>query len=112
MSLSPVLLWGFVACFGLGPALCALLLRLPPALPALLMLAAALALAMAGALRWQGERALASLGCLWLGWVLAVAMLALALLRRAPERRRWVTVAALLATTLPWFGLATARAMV
>lgn len=108
----PALILGFLASFIAGPLLCALLLRLPPALWALLMLAAALGLATLGALRWQGERAALSLGCLWLAWVLAVAMLALALLRRLPDRRRWVTVSALLATTLPWFGLATARLMV
>ena len=36
-----------------------------------------------------------------------------ALYRRLEGRRarRWITVIAILATTLPWFGLATARLM-
>ena len=57
--------------------------------------------------------ALVSLGLMWLSWVLAVAMVALTLHRHAGHAapRRGVTIAGLLATPLPWFGLATARMM-
>ncbi|EPX83069.1 hypothetical protein Salmuc_02867 [Salipiger mucosus DSM 16094] len=45
--------------------------------------------------------------------MLALALVALALRRRiaASAPRRWIAVAGLLATPLPWFGLAYARMM-
>lgn len=104
----------FTVTFVLGPLLCAALLQLPSRLWTLI----ALALGMVGstlyALRLMGQDPARALLALWLGWVLAVAMVAVAIRRRitAPRARRWVTVFALLATTLPWFGLATARMMV
>lgn len=110
--MSAPLLISFLVSFVGGPLLCSALLALPRSLFVLLVLAGAVVVSMTLALRFQGGRPVLSLGLIWLGWVLAVAMVALAVMRRAPQTRRWVTVIALLATTLPWFGLATARLMV
>ncbi|MDJ0822024.1 MAG: hypothetical protein QNJ09_09495 [Paracoccaceae bacterium] len=108
----------FVVNFAGGPALCALLLRLPTRLWVLILLALGVIAAAAVAI-WLQPRTgptslMGSLLTLWLAWVLAVALMAQALRRRIahPVPRRWVTIIALLATTLPWFGLATARMMV
>ncbi|GGG78147.1 hypothetical protein GCM10011415_28880 [Salipiger pallidus] len=104
----------FVLCFIAGPLLFALIVQLGRSLA--LLLAAALGTVMAAVaalvLQADGHAAL-SLLTLWLAWVLAVSALAIALRRRvAPSGpRRWVTIAGLLATTLPWFGLALARTM-
>ena len=104
----------FVASFIFGPLLCALALSLPARPLSLLVLGAGVVAAVSAALRLQQGSAVPSLIALWLAWVLAVSMVALALSRRlsAPRARRWLTVIALLTTTLPWFGLATARLMV
>lgn len=110
--MSAPLLISFVGSFIAGPLLCSALLQLPRSVSTLIGLAAGVVVFMALALHFQGSREALSLGLMWLGWVSAVAMVALAVQRRAPQTRRWVTVIALLATTLPWFGLATARLMV
>lgn len=110
--MSAPLLISFVVCFIAGPLLCSALMQLPRRVSTLLAFSVGVIGCMALALRLQDDRAALSLGFLWLGWVLAVAMVALSVMRRAPQTRRWVTVIALLATTLPWFGLATARLMV
>jgi hypothetical protein len=107
----------FALCFGAGPALCAVLLNLPGKVWALLMLAVAVVLMATMALSYQlaGQAGqLGSLVLLWLAWVLAVAMVALALRTKINDAtaRRWILILALLATTLPWFGLATAQIMV
>ncbi len=109
----PVLI-AFALSFIGGPLLCALVLRLPHKLWALVILGAGVVVSVTLALRWQTEQAAQSVVALWLAWVLAVAMVTMALRRRiaAPKTRRLVTILALLATTLPWFGLATARIMV
>ncbi|KUF10629.1 hypothetical protein [Pseudoponticoccus marisrubri] len=112
--MAPPVLIAFGMTFVGGPLLCALLLRLPHGVRTLGALAVAMALTMAAALALQGRSAAGSLAMLWLAWVLAIAMVAMALRRRAsgPRLHRWVTIVALMATTLPWFGLATARMMV
>ncbi|MFW2542698.1 hypothetical protein ACN2XU_08660 [Primorskyibacter sp. 2E107] len=107
----------FVLIFGAGPLLCALLLRLPTRLSVLIGLGLAAIFCVTLALMLQSlgpMRMLSSLILLWLAWVLAVAMTGHAFLRRLTglRARRWVTTIALLTTTLPWFGLATARLMV
>ncbi|WP_136442025.1 hypothetical protein [Pacificoceanicola onchidii] len=106
----------FVLIFVVGPMLCAVLLRLPTRLSVLigLGLGAVVSVTLALMLQSMGPmRMLPSLILLWLAWVLAVAMTGHAFLRRikAPRARRWITLIALLTTTLPWFGLATARVM-
>lgn len=110
---SPSLI-AFALSFVAGPLICALLLRLPHGIRTLLAIGLGVVISVTLALRLQMQAATASLVALWLAWVLAVAMVAMALRRRieAPRPRRWVTVIAILATTLPWFGLATARLMV
>ncbi|CUH79342.1 hypothetical protein [Tropicibacter naphthalenivorans] len=102
----------FAITFVAGPLVCALVLRLPARVPLLAGLAASVVVAMGAAVRLQTSDVTMSLAAMWLAWVLAVAMVAQALRRRVyGQTRRWVTVLALLATTLPWFGLATARMM-
>ncbi|MCR8549068.1 hypothetical protein M4578_14615 [Salipiger sp. P9] len=104
----------FTLCFVAGPLLFALLMRFGQSLTLLLALALGVVSAVLLALLLQDRGALlVSLGMLWLAWVLAVAMVALTLRRRLPPSvpRRWVIIAGLLATTLPWFGLATARSL-
>ncbi len=113
--MSPALI-GFLVCFAVGPLICAALLRLPARTWVLLALSVSVVICVTLALRWRlagGDQALISLVALWLAWVLAVAMVAQAFKARlrAPRQRRWLTVAALLSTTLPWFGLATAQMM-
>lgn len=113
MTLAAIL--AFVICFVLGPSLCWQIMRLPQKGPVLLALAAlGIATLLAGLRLQAAALGLAALGLMWLAWVLTVSILALALMRRFPEpaRKRWITTAALLATTLPWFGLATAEMMV
>ncbi len=116
--MEPTTLIAFAATFVGGPALCAILLRLPERLWVMIALAIGVVAASAAAIWLQARTGpsalLGSLAMLWLAWVLAVALLAHAVLRRIsdPAPRRWVTVLTLLATTLPWFGLATARIMV
>jgi hypothetical protein len=107
----------FAVCFLGGPALCAALLRLPGKVWALLSLAVSVVLSVTAALSYRlagAEGHVSSLILLWLSWVLAIAMVALALRSKIenPTIRRWVLILALLATTLPWFGFATAQMMV
>lgn len=104
----------FGACFLAGPPLFALLLRVGPSRALLLSLApGVMATALLALLLQNAGAALVSLGLMWLSWVLAVAMVALVLRRQASHAtpRRWVAIAGLLATPLPWFGHATARMM-
>ncbi len=107
----------FVVTFIGGPLICALILRLPAKPPTLIVLGVGVVGAVMLALRMQqmgADWAVGSLVALWLAWVLAVGMVALAVRRHmtGPRASRWLTVIALLTTTLPWFGLATARLMV
>ncbi len=48
---------------------------------------------------------------LWLGWIVVVALCALALRERLPEgtAHRWSFALGAMATTLPWFGLYAAQ---
>lgn len=103
--------------FVVGPLFCAVLLRLPANLWSITGLALLVGLAIAAANHMQKASDAVSfrpLAALWLAWVLGVTMVALALNRRITARstRRWITLTAILATTLPWFGLATAQMMV
>ncbi|SMX26476.1 hypothetical protein TRP8649_00555 [Pelagimonas phthalicica] len=100
--------------FVVGPVLAALLLRMPPRVWVIALLAVGVvgATFVANWLTSQSQMSpYASLAAMWLAWVLAVSMVGLALRKRIenPRLRRWVTLVTLLATTLPWFGLATAQ---
>ena len=101
----------FVLSFVAGPLICAAALRLPEHISTLTVLALGMIGITAFGLTRQGDNPALSLTAMWLGWVLAVAMVALALRRRIidPRARRLILILALLATTVPWFGLATAR---
>ncbi|MDO6584875.1 hypothetical protein Q4543_05040 [Salipiger sp. 1_MG-2023] len=104
----------FVTCFVAGPLLFALLLQYGNSLRVLLSLALATVASVVAALLMQaGGWMLSALAMLWLAWVLALALLAVTTRRRlGTARQRWTMIIGLLATTLPWFGLATARSLV
>ncbi len=110
MTVNPTFL-AFAAAFGAGPAIYAVLLRLTPHRLTLLLLGGGVAVAIVAAFALLGQRPIVSLLSLWLAWVFAISLLVLALRRRAllPRTLRTSFVTGLLATTLPWFGLATAR---
>ncbi|MBN9886191.1 hypothetical protein [Salipiger abyssi] len=108
--MTPETLTVFTLCFVAGPLLFALILQLGQSLALLLSLALGVVAAALAAIWLQaGGMLFAALALLWFAWVLAIAMLALTLHRRVPQLRRGVTIIGLLVTTLPWFGLATAR---
>ncbi|MEC3861382.1 hypothetical protein VK792_08800 [Mesobacterium sp. TK19101] len=115
------LLIGYASTFVGGPALYSVLMRLKGGLWAVLILAG-LVIATAGIALSQMRHSLTgsatpgplvALFFIWLSWVLAVSMVALSFRSRFTTHRgkRRLFLAGLLATTLPWFGLATARMM-
>lgn len=106
-------LGAFVVCFVVGPALFALVVRAGRRIVVPTALGVIAAVVAARFFQSRGV-ALAEVGALWLAWVLAVALVALALRIRlsAPSPRKLVMVTGLLATTMPWFGLATALTLV
>ncbi|MHA7875702.1 hypothetical protein [Roseivivax sp.] len=99
----------FALCFGAGPLLYVLALRTPPSRVNLAALVVgALTLALAG-ITLGPLRPLAALICLWLAWIAALACATTAAQKLAGGRgSRWTRLGGSLATTLPWFGLATA----
>ncbi|MGH1411944.1 MAG: hypothetical protein ACRBB0_00530 [Pelagimonas sp.] len=106
----------FAVTFVVGPALCAWLLRLPPRLGTMAVIGLLIGAAIWAAVHFQNtadSNPFLPLIAMWLAWVLGVGMVGLALLRpfSDPRMRRWITFIALMATTLPWFGLATAQMM-
>ena len=116
----PVIL-AFVAAFAGGPALYSVLMRLKGGALVTLGIGACV-VGFAVLAMWVTRRPdllrpvpgpLAALFSMWLAWVLAIAMTALALRPRftTPKGRRALYLTGILATTLPWFGLATARLM-
>ncbi|SPF81241.1 hypothetical protein [Pseudoprimorskyibacter insulae] len=119
--MSAAILTAFAVTFLAGPAIFAALMRLEPGLFRLTALALLALLAGASGMGLRTHEAswlpvtpeVATLLLLWLSWVIAVALVAMALRWRITQARprRTITVLGLLATTLPWFGLATARLM-
>lgn len=113
--MSRELVIAFVICFLGGPLIFAAILRVGPGVSRAGLLALAIAASVAAGFWLQSLQAsLGALACLWLAWVLAVALVVQVLRRRVPITggQRWITVSGALATTLPWFGLATARMMI
>ncbi len=107
-------LLAFGVTFVAGPLLVLLLLRLPARIGTLITLSLSVIGAAGLAVGLQERAPLGSLVSFWLGWILAVGMVAQAVRRRmpGPQVRRWTAIVALLAATLPWFGFATAQMMV
>ncbi len=101
----------FAAVFVAGPSIYAMLLRLTPQNLSLAVPGCALLAAILGAFSLLATLPLASLVCLWLAWLLAIALFVPTLKQR--ELPIWVArsscVVGLLATTKPWFGLTTAK---
>lgn len=107
----------FAVNFVVGPVICVLLMRLPARPLIILGMGVGMAAAIFAADRLTEQNGLGAflpLALLWLAWILGVSMMALALRRRfsAPRHRRRITLIAILATTLPWFGLATALTLI
>ncbi|MFZ5963159.1 hypothetical protein ACOXXX_09430 [Thalassococcus sp. BH17M4-6] len=104
-------LLAFAASFVIGPVTYATLLRATPRGTAFGLLAAGTVAAVLGAFALRQPAPVASLACLWFAWVLAITLFVLALRRRLGTSPAWRPsfVTGLLATTLPWFGLATAQ---
>lgn len=105
---------GFLVAFVAGPLLVAAILRLPARVRTLVVLAVLVIACSGAAVLLNEKRPLASLVAYWLGWVLAVGLVAQAVRRRMPGPgvRRVTAIVAMMASTLPWFGLATAQMMV
>ena len=101
----------FGMCFCVGPMIYALLVRAPAQGRTFVPLAIAVVASITGALVLRQISPVWSLGGLWLAWVLVLSLFVLGLQRRLRSRSAWrVTfVMGLLATTMPWYGLATAR---
>ena len=78
----------FVLSFVAGPLICAAALRLPEHISTLTVLALGMIGITAFGLTRQGDNPALSLTAMWLGWVLAVAMVALALRRRIIDPRQ------------------------
>lgn len=107
--------------FALGPALYALLMRIPAKRLWYGTMLAAIGLASVLSLALQDRDivlfglppGLPLLATLWLTWVLVITLFAGALQHRLDDQRarRMAFVAGLLATTLPWFGLAAATSV-
>ncbi|MGR3273273.1 hypothetical protein DU478_03805 [Thalassococcus profundi] len=106
-------LWAFAVTFLAGPFIYLMLVRAQTPL-VLLPLALATLGSTGAAFALSKSQLIWSLGSLWLAWVLTVTLLVLALKQRLTQPRAWRAcfVIGLLATTLPWFGLAAAQMMV
>ena len=111
--MTPPVLIAFAVSFAAGPLLY-LLMTAADVSPALLIALgrATLAVALFGAILAQNAPIL-GLACLWLSWVGAVAFVAHTLRRvlGTPLRSPAIRAGGALATTIPWFGLATAQMM-
>jgi len=105
--------WAFAVTFLAGPFIYLMLVRTQTPL-VLLPLALATLGSTGAAFALSKSQPIWSLGSLWLAWVLTVTLLVLALKQRLTQPRAWRAcfVIGLLATTLPWFGLAAAQMMV
>lgn len=111
--MTPALITAFVLCFAVGPMIYAVIFRQPQSK----VLIAALAIAVVALLLFsnlfKATLPSTSLMCLWLSWVLAITLVVRTLHARlrTPTSRRWTYIAGIIATTAPWFGLATAKIM-
>ncbi|MHA6326946.1 hypothetical protein [Roseivivax sp. CAU 1753] len=107
---SPILM-AFAISFAVGPLLFLALTAPAATTPLLAALAVGtLAMALLGT-TLSPAAPLVGLACLWLAWISAVAFVTHTV-RRIWDRtgdRGWIRVTGALATTVPWFGLATAQ---
>ncbi len=107
----PPLTIAFVLSFAVGPLLFLLLTQPEPSRPLLAALAVGAMAAVLTGLRLSDSAPLAGLTAIWLGWISAVAFVAHTVRRmlHRPRTDLATRVAGSLATTIPWFGLATAQ---
>ncbi|UOA28591.1 hypothetical protein [Pseudosulfitobacter sp. DSM 107133] len=113
----------FAVVFGLGPWVFLRLMRLTPSTGVLARLALAMVICATASLwlrflapvpwgvniwaTWLG------IGLIWAAWIAVLALVALALRQVDSGRamRRWTGIMGAIGTTVPWFGLASARLM-
>jgi hypothetical protein len=116
------LLIAFAFCFLAGPILFRGLVSIPITRTRAVLMA--LAIAVLGLFAFSADKgttfanpvmppAALTLVSLWLAWVVALALVAQAAQARLadPRLRRSILMSSLVATTLPWFGLAASRAL-
>ena len=106
-----VTLFAFVACFVAGPLIYSALVRVAAVPGAIGALCVAGIASVVSAFALRQPMPGLSLTCLWLAWVLVISLFVLTLRRRLTSVKVWRAsfVTGLFATTLPWFGLATAQ---
>jgi hypothetical protein len=100
----------------LGPVVFLALIRPTPTVPRFAIGCASVGMLMGAAwiLRQGGQGSvlltIGWLACVWLGWIVTIAMVvqALALKRGFGPQRKWSAALGAVATVLPWFGLSLA----
>jgi hypothetical protein len=113
----------FVAVFVVGPLAFLLFLRLAPSKRRSIGLVCLVvgSTGMSASLRYLsggwGQDAfytLAGSGCIWVAWIAVIVFLVqrFCQLDNRPLMRRWTAIIGALATTVPWFGLVSARMMI
>lgn len=113
----------FVVVFGFGPWVFLRLMRLTPSSTVFARLVAFMVMAAAASMWLRflapvpwGANIWATgvgMGLIWAAWIAVLALAALALRQadQGPAMRRWTGVIGAMGTTVPWFGLASARLM-
>ncbi|MCT4609513.1 MAG: hypothetical protein N4A70_09930 [Pelagimonas sp.] len=103
----------FALCFAVGPVLCALALRLPARAKTIGLLAGAVIALVVWGVEIKESQPMSMLFAFWLAWVVGIALVTLALRHHARDRqlKRLLMVLGILATTMPWFGMATATSL-
>ncbi len=113
----------FVVVFGFGPWVFLRLMRLTPSSTVFARLVAFMVMAAAASMWLRflapvpwGANIWATgvgMGLIWAAWIAVLALAALALRHadQGPAMRRWTGVIGAMGTTVPWFGLASARLM-
>lgn len=113
----------FVVVFGFGPWVFLRLMRLTPSSTVFARLVAFIVMAAAASMwlrflapvPWGANIWATGFGMvlIWAAWIAVLALAALALRQadQGPAMRRWTGVIGAMGTTVPWFGLASARLM-
>ena len=99
-----------------GPLIALSLMRAPAEVRAVRRLGVAIAALVVAAVVFQAARAdgWIAAGMLWAAWVVSMALMGqvLRLIIGRPDARRWTAAVAAVGTTVPWFGILIAQAMV
>ncbi len=111
--MTPALITAFVLCFVVGPMIYAIIFRRPLTKALIAALAISVVALLLFSNLFKSTTPSAALLCMWVSWVLAITLVVRALYTRlrTQSTRRWTYIAGMIATTAPWFGLATAKMM-